>query len=50
MSPEEVEALLAENAALRAEVAGFRPQLAELRQQLQSSSTLGAFPQPCYND
>ena len=37
MSPEEVEALLAENAALRAEVAGFRPQLAELTQQLQAA-------------
>jgi transposase len=35
MSPEEGEALLAENAALRAEVAGLRPQLAELTQQLQ---------------
>ena len=37
MSREEVEALLAENAALRAEVAGFRPQLAELTQQLQAA-------------
>jgi transposase len=35
MSPEEVKALLAENAALRAEVAGLRQQLAELTQQLQ---------------
>jgi transposase len=37
MSPEEVEALLAENAALRAEVAELRQQLAALTQQLQAA-------------
>ena len=37
MSPEEVEALLAENAALRAEVAALRLHLAELAQQLQAA-------------
>ena len=37
MSPEEVQALLAENAALRAEVAGVRQQLAALTQQLQAA-------------
>jgi hypothetical protein len=37
MSPEEVQALLAENAALRAEVAGVRQQLAAMTQQLQAA-------------
>lgn len=37
MSPEEVQALLAENAALRAEVPVFRLQVAELTQQLQAA-------------
>jgi hypothetical protein len=37
MSPEEVQVLLAENAALCAEVAGLRQQLAEITQQLQAT-------------
>lgn len=37
MRPEEIEVLLAENAALHAEVAGLRQQLAEMRQQLQAA-------------
>ena len=37
MSSEEVETLLAENAALQADVAVLRPQLAELKKQLQAA-------------